>query len=1107
MSQTGGLSPPFVPPTLVLGKHSGKRVLNPLEKKQYAKLGRNNAAEARPAVVHFGGFELGKRHTQIVRVVNVTPVAQRIHVLNPATPFFSARFSRAKKGWLAPGMAEEIAIDFEPAEWRYYYDCVRLHTGDETLLVPIHAYPVVNEVIFPSKLDLGVCPLAETTTKVVMLRCNVPIQFEYELTVTQPHPDIVITPLRGVIPSEGHVAVEVQFTPRALACASCELLVSVSQLNFKPFTCAITGSSVAGLTRNNMLAALQEGFDAEETSRARDEALALPAGGTLRGDVGEMSSYRGPLDVSTRPVGAGSGAVADWGGAHVAARRIKPASGKMEIILPKFRPPSPQTEVEGLQIPAHLEGPFATNFIITQQPGKLKPKDLKAAIDEQRALRKKQKEQQEALRAAQGHGEAIPGQVAFSTVVSDARGAGPPSTRQLMELVFLQDLAEIEKAEKDREFQSQNDVLGQDLLTPAQTSFAVELRERHELLARLAVRTAERAEFEPRRLGPHDPSAPVRATVRATADPVGELGAAAPRFDAFVNDVWMMRKQILQRFRLGATKIIVRRRAAGRLACVKRLLAPCANRQEVRALVEADNRAAAAAGSAHDDEPKKVHGEIVVPKWSLGGALDATAVHRPCFPAYAEGGDEGGRHAIPVTTPHDFNDIGPEKLVAPHETELVGHVAHAPLALGAFPPVEAERVTRPRRGAAHEAGVLAPRRISLEPLRDTLVKKDDGADDEAAAAAAAAAEDDGASAAAGSSVRSASGGAAEPLPDPATLAPPTWLGLPVPAEPLSLVTNGSLVRTFAEPLARTEADLDFDLRPKPRPREVTAPSKALAQRDQVGCSTLDTLASTPTIALPAWAAGSSFGAGAGASAVVQSRASGNGGGWQPRRERRCTTVWGSAARSELWAVADLPELMDRPLHTRRQFGAHQDAMSESESEDEGDDSIVVPTVAMSRTLFMALAAREVAKAAAAGSAAAGDGGDGGDSGGEAAAAMSESARSEAGSEAAEGGLAYPSSVKVAFARDERLLELERAKRVAAEVAAGALTGRLEAAAAKVQSTGNFFVTEGHGATLPCHQVQLRSERSFVPQRLAMQQAQPSDDDDGDGGAEDTTTSS
>ena len=227
--------------------------------------------------------------------------------------------------------------------------------------------------------------------------------------------------LRGVIPSEGHVAVEVQFTPRALSCASCELLVSVSQLNFKPFTCAITGSSVAGLTRNNMLAALQEGFDAEETSRARDEALALPAGGTLKGDVGEMSSYRGPLDVSTRPVGAGSGAVADWGGAHVAARRIKPASGKMEIILPKFRPPSPQTEVEGLQIPAHLEGPFATNFIITQQPGKLKPKDLKAAIDEQRALRKKQKEQQEALRAAQGHGESIPGQVAYSTVVSVAQ--------------------------------------------------------------------------------------------------------------------------------------------------------------------------------------------------------------------------------------------------------------------------------------------------------------------------------------------------------------------------------------------------------------------------------------------------------------------------------------------------------------------------------------------------------------------------------------------------------------------------------------------------------------------------------------------------------------
>jgi hypothetical protein len=65
-------------------------------------------------------------------------------------------------------------VVFEPHEWRYHYDCVRLHTGGEgNLLVPIHAYPVMNTVIFPRRLDMGYCPLAHTTRRTVQLACKV----------------------------------------------------------------------------------------------------------------------------------------------------------------------------------------------------------------------------------------------------------------------------------------------------------------------------------------------------------------------------------------------------------------------------------------------------------------------------------------------------------------------------------------------------------------------------------------------------------------------------------------------------------------------------------------------------------------------------------------------------------------------------------------------------------------------------------------------------------------------------------------------------------------------------------------------------------------------
>lgn len=53
---------------------------------------------------------------------------------------------------------------------------------------------------------------------------------------------------------------------------------------------------------------------------------------------------------------------------------------------------------EGLRIPAALENTTSVSFVLTQEPGKLKPKDLKIAIEKNRAQRELRAAEQKKIR-------------------------------------------------------------------------------------------------------------------------------------------------------------------------------------------------------------------------------------------------------------------------------------------------------------------------------------------------------------------------------------------------------------------------------------------------------------------------------------------------------------------------------------------------------------------------------------------------------------------------------------------------------------------------------------------------------------------------------------
>ena len=102
-------------------------VPNPIvDGRTFVKQDSNGFFAIEPAVVHFGGFSLNRTHTQTVRIKNTSSRSRRIRILEPTTSFFTVRMN--KVGLVAPGMSEEILIEFTPNDLRYYYDCVRLHS-------------------------------------------------------------------------------------------------------------------------------------------------------------------------------------------------------------------------------------------------------------------------------------------------------------------------------------------------------------------------------------------------------------------------------------------------------------------------------------------------------------------------------------------------------------------------------------------------------------------------------------------------------------------------------------------------------------------------------------------------------------------------------------------------------------------------------------------------------------------------------------------------------------------------------------------------------------------------------------------------------------------
>nr|ADD85929.2 FAP221 [Chlamydomonas reinhardtii]7SQC_M0 Chain M0, FAP221 [Chlamydomonas reinhardtii]7SQC_M1 Chain M1, FAP221 [Chlamydomonas reinhardtii] len=573
----------------------------------YSKVGNTRILQAEPAVLNFGGYELGKVYSQVLRIRNVRASGTRFHIIPPSTPFFKATCP-AKKGLLAPGMTEEVAVEFCPTQYRYYYDCVRVHCEEENLLIPLHAYPVANEALFPTRVDFGRVALGQEVVRSHTLECKVPVDFEYEIVEVKPNPAFRVEPARGVVPGRGRVTVDMWFCPLALTTEEAVIEVRIAEFNSKPVQCRLTGSAFPGAGRDAALAATTAANTAAAAAVAatlgRGERTAAAAtangkhggggGATASGlkgaDLATMEALEGGLTMQLAakglPVNPGGGTLRGGAGngdaytvavmshrAEAAAARDCRRDGPIRSKPPLLPATAGETEVAGVYVPdTMLLSAAEVGYVLNQSPGRLRTKDVRGAIEARKAAAA---EQQAAL-------EKVLGGSAGGGGGGRAGGGGlggihplerPDIPADVKGALFRLQLALAEEAARKVALGTAPHS-GQQLLTAEQVRRMQ--RQRQEQHRRHQLSEEKRAA---RRLAPeleaggavHQPSAPVGSS--SSGGGGGSDPAFKPEWRLIEGSDWHKRTRVLDKFMRAVWRVVTHQRLQRRLERIKEVLA------------------------------------------------------------------------------------------------------------------------------------------------------------------------------------------------------------------------------------------------------------------------------------------------------------------------------------------------------------------------------------------------------------------------------------------------------------------------------------------------------------------------------------------------------
>lgn len=462
-------------------------------------------------------------------------------------------------------------------------------------------------------VDFGSVCVSQVLEKRLTLECSIPVSFDFEVAWIHSSDNFEVSPNKGSIPANGSTEIVVRFKPDRLCLSTCTFQLIIHEYHLRKCVCDVVGSSIAGVTRQKKIEEVTKAHRKEVSDRVEKlkQELTLDESSQEHFNNKDASAY---VRVHNDILHASIDKKAGWLDAipfttYSVANRFErlydndPGSHVIREIHARAQKAenaeeSPRSSVEGqpesLDFPENLTGVTAANYVLTQEPGKLKLKNLKLAIAKQRELKEeREKEKEQLLKLANESNLDRVTQI----LADDKTYNSETSSRQMKELVFVQQLRDIEKEERSLDFSTQKQHLGQPLLPEEDIEKIEETRQLAAEQKLAEGRERDRTMFDTRQQREQIEETGSQQVLVQRAEFLSYeheetrkfLAGMNPTFDIADNEDFFMRKRTTMRFIHLVSKIVIKNRACKRLRDIWGRIGDVRDKAAIVELVKQDN--------------------------------------------------------------------------------------------------------------------------------------------------------------------------------------------------------------------------------------------------------------------------------------------------------------------------------------------------------------------------------------------------------------------------------------------------------------------------------------------------------------------------------------